>query len=264
VERGIRGWRLGLFLTVLLTAIQGQAKAAGRILLRDSVVARREMLTLSDLLPAETSTLILISAAEIRIGPAPLAGTHRILTHAEVERAMSEAPLLRHILEVPDIIDVTRWSRGLQPAEVQHAIEEEFHARDLQVRISLPGFTLSNSSRRVVTEDSPKLKVTRIERDRNRECIRARVSIVSEPRVPPFWVELPGEIPLQPSQQPLNVVRKGKPVELVYEGHAMRIVARAIALDDGPPGRNIRVRNLDSRKIVTATVAAPGRVEVRF
>ena len=36
------------------------------------------------------------------------------------------------------------------------------------------------------------------------------------------------------------------------------------ALDDGPPGRNIRVRNLDSRKIVTATVAAPGRVEVRF
>ena len=69
---------------------------------------------------------------------------------------------------------------------------------------------------------------------------------------------------LQASGQPtLGVaVRRGEKVTLVEDRSGMHLSAKAACLQSGGPGQAIRVRNLNSKRVVLATVVGPGLVSI--
>lgn len=60
------------------------------------------------------------------------------------------------------------------------------------------------------------------------------------------------------------VIERGDRVRMVAVRGPLRITARGEALGDGARGAYIRVRNLDSRKIVSGRVTGPGEIEMEF
>ena len=56
-------------------------------------------------------------------------------------------------------------------------------------------------------------------------------------------------------------VQRNRPVIMVVRGFGFVITAKALALQDGRPGQFIRVRNVDSQRIVVARVRHDGTVE---
>jgi len=59
-------------------------------------------------------------------------------------------------------------------------------------------------------------------------------------------------------------VDNGFPVTIIGKGQMFEIRAKGLALQDGAIGETIRVKNIDSRKILTGTITAPGVVEVEI
>ena len=86
--------------------------------------------------------------------------------------------------------------------------------------------------------------------------------------------ELSGAIARQrvPARAPLRrawfrippMIRRGAEVQMVYERSGISLTAIGQALGDGAKGDTIRVRNLQSRKIVSGRVSAPNVVEMEF
>jgi flagella basal body P-ring formation protein FlgA len=60
------------------------------------------------------------------------------------------------------------------------------------------------------------------------------------------------------------LVRKGEMVNVVASEGALSVSLRALALENGTQGQLVVVRNLDSRKDISAVVVADSRVEVSF
>lgn len=60
------------------------------------------------------------------------------------------------------------------------------------------------------------------------------------------------------------VVCKNDKVSIVAKSHGLSLKTMGIALDDGGINQAIRVRNLKSQKIISATVSAPAEVQVIF
>lgn len=63
--------------------------------------------------------------------------------------------------------------------------------------------------------------------------------------------------------EPLAVVHKGDIIKLIYNKGAIHLTINAEALEDGTPGAFIQVRNLQSKKIVYATVINSNTVEIQ-
>ncbi|WP_253253735.1 flagellar basal body P-ring formation chaperone FlgA [Acidithiobacillus marinus] len=61
-----------------------------------------------------------------------------------------------------------------------------------------------------------------------------------------------------------DVVHAGEQVTLYAEGDGIRIATIADAIENGRPGQNIMVRNLQSGRIIRGTVTAQGHVVVNF
>jgi len=62
------------------------------------------------------------------------------------------------------------------------------------------------------------------------------------------------------AQRPAVVVRRNKTVQMRIQGLGFIIVATGQALEDGRPGELIKVRNADSKRIITARVGFDGTV----
>jgi len=150
--------------------------------------------TLSDLLPANAPKRMRIGARQIALGEAPLPGERRALKRDFVYRALSASPPLRNLFEIPDEIEVTRWSRLLTGDDVFHAIRETLLSNNFSGADSLTPQDVSFGSSVTVTEQTPALKVTRIEPALDGRGTRIRLWTISEPRVPPFWVQLNREV----------------------------------------------------------------------
>lgn len=73
---------------------------------------------------------------------------------------------------------------------------------------------------------------------------------------------LPGRyIPLS-SIRDAYVVEQGAPVQLVFTAGALTISATAVTLQPGSAGDLVKVRNIDSGKVLSGTVMADGSVRV--
>lgn len=59
-----------------------------------------------------------------------------------------------------------------------------------------------------------------------------------------------------------NVVGQGQVVTIVFRSAAIQIVGRAVALQGGSTGALVRVRNVDSRRVIIGTVQNDGSVLV--
>jgi flagella basal body P-ring formation protein FlgA len=62
--------------------------------------------------------------------------------------------------------------------------------------------------------------------------------------------------------KPVSVVRKGDPVQLIYETGALRLIVSAKALSDAAQGETVRVVNLQSNRTMDAIAWAPGETRV--
>lgn len=62
--------------------------------------------------------------------------------------------------------------------------------------------------------------------------------------------------------QPVSVIRKGDPVQLVYQAGALRLTVSATALENAARGDSIRVMNLQSKRTMDAVASAPGEARV--
>lgn len=100
-----------------------------------------------------------------------------------------------------------------------------------------------------------------------------KVALVSAPRKPPEWKSPYGMICVQAVRaggvirpgllralRPAVIVRRNKIVEMRIQGVGFIIVAKGQALQDGRLGELIKVRNIDSKRIVIARVAFDGTV----
>lgn len=59
------------------------------------------------------------------------------------------------------------------------------------------------------------------------------------------------------------MVRAGERVTLLYRSGVLEATASAVALDGGPEGARVRVRNESSKRIVQGTISGPGMIEVQ-
>jgi flagella basal body P-ring formation protein FlgA len=60
------------------------------------------------------------------------------------------------------------------------------------------------------------------------------------------------------------LVRKGALVEVAAIDGALTVTLKALAMQSGAAGDLVMVRNLESKKDITAQVVAENRVQVRF
>ncbi len=60
------------------------------------------------------------------------------------------------------------------------------------------------------------------------------------------------------------LIRRGEKVQVVYRGNGISLKAVGIALENGMPDDVLRVRNVDSGKVILARVIGPGVVEVEI
>ena len=73
----------------------------------------------------------------------------------------------------------------------------------------------------------------------------------------------PGQPLTQDNLEPLPLVVKGGQVLLVYQGRGVQLAVKARSLADGGLGSSVAVRNLQSNKVVLATVVDKDTVVVR-
>ena len=135
------------------------------------------------------------------------------------------------------------------------------------------------------------LKVTRFEPAADGSGTHIRLAIASEPRIPPFWVELrqtmdgiasgvternhPLALAAIKTVAPISPIhsagetddtgietRHGKPMRLVLQMRDMKITMLAIPLESGRPGETIHLRNPRTGKTFSGTVISRGIVEV--
>lgn len=64
--------------------------------------------------------------------------------------------------------------------------------------------------------------------------------------------------------QPAPIIRKGEPVKIIASKGALRLSTNGVAIMNGRPGEFIRVKNINSDKLVYCKVDAPGVVSVEF
>jgi hypothetical protein len=183
-----------------LAALHATPPLAGEgVALKSLVAAREEVVRLSDLLPAGAPESVRGRLQKITLGPAPRPGVHRILRRADILPLIAAVPGLQDRLTIPDTVDVTRWSRPVTREELLDPILKSFRANRLEGAGLLAAADLSLAPPVLATEEAPRFEVTRIESAPNSGATRIHVWIVSEPRVPPFWVTLDREVTMESS-----------------------------------------------------------------
>lgn len=73
---------------------------------------------------------------------------------------------------------------------------------------------------------------------------------------------LPGRYVKASALREAYLVEKGVPVEMVYVSGGLSISATAVTLEAGAAGDLVKLRNIDSGKIVSGVVMVDGRVRV--
>lgn len=73
---------------------------------------------------------------------------------------------------------------------------------------------------------------------------------------------LPGRYIMSGSVRDAYVVEKGAAVEMTFVAGAMVIVAAAVTLESGAAGDLVKVRNIDTGKIISGIVLADGTIRV--
>jgi len=271
--------------------------AAQTVAVPPAVSVRHGKLTLADLLPLPVPDALRARAAHIKLGDAPLAGDRRLLDREFFARALADAPDLHARISLPPEVDVTRWSRALTGEDVLPAVAKAFLDNNVASAAELAASDITLLSPVSTTEESPEVRVLRMEPHEKEHATLVRVWIPSEPRVPPFWARLDRSPEMSkstaqnssaPSPNPRSgvasglvlastnrsgtiaaaapaiLVHIGQPVQVIVDSAELRITTSARSLDPGREGDRIRVRVEPAGKILVAKVVANQTVEVDY
>lgn len=169
--------------------LNARSDAAVVELLRVALVRHDEIL-LSDLLVVPAPSVICREAGKIVVGSAPLPGRQRHISRQEIESVLDGFPELSARLQIPATVEVVRWSRPLAEKEILAAIVAVLDSYHLRLERPLSDSDLQLFSSVTVAEESPGLKIDAIESDPREGVTHLRISVASEPKLPPFWVDI--------------------------------------------------------------------------
>jgi len=272
-----------------------RAAAPVRIALPEYAVAHQSIVRLSDLLPDHSPAGLHALTSAIVLGDAPFPGVVRDFPRERIESAIAATPSLRNQFEIPPVVHVTRWARILSRDEVLHAIEGALRSSHIPEFAAFARANVEFASPILLANADSVPEATSIDLSAAPISIRARLCIPSEPRIPPFWVEVrppqdPGSTnaaftpvasssratnldhkstaarraPSARASDPTLLVHSGKTVNLALCSPGMRITTNAAAMQSGRQGDEIRVRVLPSGRQVIAKVIAASSVEADF
>lgn len=269
-----------------------------RIPLASRVRVDHASLTLADLLPATAPERLRSQSAGISLGSAPLPGSRRRLSRAEIENLLG-ARLVGELV-IPRSIVVERTSRELSPREVFRAIRtalvENGFARADELT---PGDVRFGMPVRVTAED-PGLEVLAMRLDPTLRLAVFRLWTARQADVRPFdvmvrpvaglgpWLErFSGQV--RPANRPARLVRtaarpgtrpgtirrarkpRSKPLVMPWQPASLLLVSGTMEihttvepLERGYLGQVVRVRMSKTKQIFLAQVVAPDCLEARF
>lgn len=107
-----------------------------------------------------------------------------------------------------------------------------------------------------ITPDNAKIRLVHVE-SRPRSAWTCPYGMLSARAIPIGRVIQPGMVR---ANRPAIVVRRNQRVTMKIEGIGFTVTAIGQALQDGRPGESIKVRNIDSKRIISAKVAFDGTV----
>lgn len=281
----------GVLAALILLPVAASAQTSTRVALLDAVAVRGSTLRVSDVLSPGSPQDVALRAKNVSLGMSPLPGGHRAVTRSELQRALRKFPVLRDSLALPLSIDITRSSRRLSPEDVLLAIHDSLRANRHMSLSSVAAKDIVLPRPIEVAEGDLALKVTRFEPSSDGSGTHIRLAIASEPRLPPFWVELrqnmdgtasdvsernhPSDLAATKTAVPNSLARSavetddagietrhGKPMRLIVQMRDMKITMLAIPLESGRPGEIIHLRNPRTGKTFAGTVISPSVVEV--
>jgi hypothetical protein len=272
---------------VMLSAGFAQAARIPRIELLREVSITGTRVLLSDLLPASAPESLRTRAGQISMGAPPQPGNTRILERDAIKRQVSASEGILEEISVPGRIALNRDSRPITLTEVFEAVRSALKRSGMPAAATLqPANVLFESQIFVGLGDSG-LQVMRMEFDRGLRRARFLLWPSRSPKVLPFLVtaQLEGELPLAPIRPSMDInrlaqnsiapaakrsamqeilVAPGERATLTLHSHALRIFVDVVSLERGTLGQQIRVRMMDTGKVLSAQVDGRDHLEVKF
>ena len=170
---------------------------------------------------------------------------------------------------------IVRPEPALAAATMAQRQAEETVARDLkltfrsdQLRLLGPSASLpEGAAMRVISARpgfAPGTWLLRLDCEARRDCLPFHAILQLPADEDRHLREQGGVVPVvmkkRPRAQPL--ARRGDDVVLVEQMSGMRLRMKVVCLESGAVGEQIRVRNRATRRVLLATVAGPGLVQV--
>jgi hypothetical protein len=240
-------------------------------LLTESEV-RRDRLSLAVLLPDGAPEKVRVQASAIDLGPAPRPGQVRVLSRAEVLKAIPKSPELANAFILPGSIRVTRFSRAITESDVRKTVGELGGIAD-PAGLTMLGSPLTGEP------GDPRLNIDQATCDAASGRTLLRLTSAADPHLLPFLVSVEG---CDLSKRLTRVrpeaaraagaararagrparrevwVKAGRPARMVSVGAAFRASFWVFPLENGARGEQIRVRVAGSRHVIAARVVGPG------
>jgi hypothetical protein len=262
-----------------------------RVQIPNVVQVEGEALRLSDLLPPNAPPELSEICRGVILGDAPLPASLRVISRVQIAAPLRQFPSTLEQLEIPDRVIVARKRRRLSPAEILTAIQTSM-AKEGSHGLQMPKLNGLNLQAPVfVTKPDPGLKVKRVEPDRVERKTHFLLWTSKEPQVLPFYVTVEGlwetaggrtdspgsvggslsrayartgESTPRETSSPVVLVSRGKPAKLVVETPTLRMTALVTPLESGVNGQIIRVRSLDTQRVLKAEVVGRGLLQAEL
>jgi hypothetical protein len=281
-------WASVIFTVGLVFCGPGRASRVPRVeLLREVTVAGSRIL-LSDLLPPVASEPLRASASQISMGAAPQPGNSRILERDAIARQEGVSEEVLEQVSIPERIVVSSQARSITLNEVFEVIRAALKRNGIASGETLRPEDILLESQVFVGPGDSGLHVMRMDFDRGLGRARFLLWPSSDPKVLPFFVtaRLAGELPgllfrsapelsriakvgsvvvvsARPAKQEV-LVERGEQATLMLRSDTLRMFVDVVSLERGTLGQRIRVRMMDTGKVVNAQVDGRSHLEVKF
>jgi Chaperone for flagella basal body P-ring formation len=255
-------------------AASATAQASTKIPIREHVEAHGQIVTLADLTASDS---LADNDAHLGITTAPQLDSTRTMSRHEMSALLLAHNQTPSDFNIPERIQIARWSRSLSSQELMDAIDTALTAQ--KMTIVFEGELRGGSK---VGIRDPKVQVTSIDLSRAENSIRFRLRVVNEPELHEFWVtsHLAGSVAGPQNvrfdlraarssssaapriERPIVLVKAMKPASLIVYGRGFQFTSPVTPLQNGARGDLIRVREDATGHIFKAEVIGPSQLQI--
>ncbi|MFZ0287401.1 MAG: flagella basal body P-ring formation protein FlgA [Terriglobales bacterium] len=247
-------------------AICTECKAGETVVLLQAASVSRESIRLSDILPTEASTAMRRAGEQIDLGRAPQCHSIRVFERSEIERTISESPLLG-MLRVLGPVSVQRECFPIRREAVQQVVSEFVQEKDL----ALPEASARWSEVIDATKENPALEIEQAVPDPVRSVLQLRLRCMEPTVCPDFWVSVlikqrphvssPATISSKATLAASGntaLVKPGQRAALIFENSVLRIQLPVTCLQRGSLGNQVRAMDPSTHRVFQAEVTGAG------